>query len=227
VLIVTADVHERASGVPEMLRALGAQVELRSLPRGDYLVEAETVVERKTVADLHSSIAAGRFWAQMRKIRAVKWPYLMIEGASAFTGPVAANSIRALCLAVSDLGIAIIRTEHSADTAEWLLRLAVRRSGGAIRNRPVYAQRLKSAAVPAAEAALACATNVSVETARTVLAHFGSLRQVGEASLDDLQALPGVGVKRATSIAALMHDRWAAAAASSHSAQPNGGRRAT
>jgi len=104
VLVITADVHERASGVPQMLEALGARVEVRALTRGDYVAGPETVVERKTVADLHISIAAGRFWHQMRRIRtAGRWPYLLIEGSSVFRGGVPPNGIRGLCLAVSDL----------------------------------------------------------------------------------------------------------------------------
>jgi len=208
VLVITADVHERASGVPQMLEALGARVEVRALTRGDYVAGPETVVERKTVADLHISIAAGRFWHQMRRIRtAGRWPYLLIEGSSVFRGGVPPNGIRGLCLAVSDLGVTIIRTEHAEDTAEWLFRLAARRRDGAVRDRPVYAQRPKSADTPPAEAALACAPHVSVVTARTVMRHFGSLRQVAAASRDDLQTLPGVGSKRAAAIVALIHDQ--------------------
>lgn len=138
------------------------------------------------------------------------------------SGPVPANSIRGLCLAVNDLGVTIIRTEDAADSAKWLARIAARRLDGVIRDRPIYAQRPKSNTVPPAEAALACAQGVSVETARTVLSHFASLRQIGEASLNDLQALPGVGVKRASEIVALIHDEWSATAPSSHSVVPNG-----
>jgi ERCC4-type nuclease len=112
VLILTADAHERASGVPELLENLGAYVELRSLARGDYEIGDGTAVERKTVSDLHQSISKGRFWPQIRKIRTVNWPYLLVEGTSIFAGPIPANSIRGLCLAVSDLGVTIVRTEN-------------------------------------------------------------------------------------------------------------------
>jgi ERCC4-type nuclease len=37
---------------------------------GDHLVGPGTAVERKTVADLHGALAAGRFWRQMKEIRA-------------------------------------------------------------------------------------------------------------------------------------------------------------
>lgn len=69
-LTITADVHERASRVPELLKELGLCVELGSLSRGDYKIGEQTVVERKTVDDLHLSIVRGRFWPQIRKVRA-------------------------------------------------------------------------------------------------------------------------------------------------------------
>ncbi|MCW2965943.1 MAG: Hef nuclease [Actinomycetia bacterium] len=192
-----------------MLKAMGAQVEWRSLTLGDYVVGPETVIERKTVAGLHITIRQGRFWHQMAKIRAAgRWPYLVIEGQSIFRGPMRANAVRGLCLAVSDLGVAIIRTESPSDTSAWLLALASRRCNGAIRDRPIYAQRPKSPRVSPPEAALSAAPNVSVITARRILNRFGSLHQVGEASIDDLLSVPGVGIKRATAIAALIHDPW-------------------
>jgi DNA excision repair protein ERCC-4 len=169
VLTITADVHERASRVPEILKELGVCVELDSLSRGDYKIGEQTVVERKTVDDLHLSIVRGRFWPQIHKVRAARWPYLLIEGASVLSGPVPANSIRGLCLAVNDLGVTIIRTEDAADSAKWLVRIAARRLDGVIRDRPIYAQRPKSTMVPPAEAAQACAQGVSVETARVIL----------------------------------------------------------
>lgn len=210
-LVITADVCERASGVPQLLQALEAHVDVRALTRGDYVLGPETVVERKTVEDLHVSISGGRFWQQMRKIRAAgRWPCLVIEGPSVFRGRVPAEGVRGVCLAVTDLGITIIRTEHPQDTAAWLYRLAIRRRDGAVRKHRVYAQLPRAASASAPESALAAAPGVSVITARTVLRRFGSLHQVGEASIHDLQALPGVGSKRAAAIAALIHDPWKA-----------------
>jgi DNA excision repair protein ERCC-4 len=207
--MITADVHERASQVPSLLEVLGAQVDVRALTRGDYVVGPGTVVERKTVRDLHLSIMNGRFWNQMRKIRAAGTsPYLVIEGPSMFAGRVRNEGIRGACLAVSDLGIAIIHTQDVGDTAAWLYRLAVRRQEGSLRARPRHAHRARSAGISPGEAALAAAPEVSVITARRILATFGSLRKVCEASIDELQTVPGVGIKRATAITALIHDPW-------------------
>jgi ERCC4-type nuclease len=66
---IVADVNERRSGVPKALADLGVCVELAPLPAGDYAVSAKTLVERKSVADLHSAIAKGSFWPQIGKLR--------------------------------------------------------------------------------------------------------------------------------------------------------------
>jgi ERCC4 domain len=69
-IAIVADVHERASGLPDALTRLGALVELAPLPAGDYAVGAKTIVERKSVLDLHGAILRGRFWPQLGKLRA-------------------------------------------------------------------------------------------------------------------------------------------------------------
>ena len=209
-LAITADVHEEASGVPRLLEQLGACVVRRQLEFGDYIVGAETVVERKSTLDLHTTIAAGRFWPQMGRLRAAaSWPYLVIEGQRLWQGPIAADALRGLCLAASDLGIAVLRTDDADDTASWLHRLASRRQAGATRNRPGYAQRPKrSSRVAPAEQALASAPGVSVATARSLLQRFGSLKRVLDADLAEWQTVPGVGVRRASALAAMIHDVW-------------------
>jgi ERCC4-type nuclease len=208
-LVITADVDEEASGVPFLLEQLGAHVERRRLRFGDYVVGPETVVERKSALDLHKTIAAGRLWPQMGRLRrAGRWPYLIIEGGRLWQGPVGADAVRGLCLAVSDLGIAVLRTDDAHDTARWLYRLAVRRQEGAIRDRPAYSQRPRRTQIAPAEQALAAAPGVSVKTARTILRHFGSLENVLLAHPDEWKAVPGVGPRRATALAAMIRDRW-------------------
>jgi len=211
VLVITADVHERASRVPQILKARGAQVELQALTRGDYVVGPETIVERKTVADFHGSIAAGRLWHQMRKLGpgGIR-PYLVIEGDSIFGGAVTPDSVRGVCLALTDLGVAIIRTENALDTAAWLHQLATRRRDGATRDRPVYAQRKRSPDMMPAEAALSSVPGVSTVTARLLLARFGTLRAICDAEVHDLQCVPGGGPARAEAIFSLIRNQWRA-----------------
>lgn len=202
-LVVVCDVHEGRSGIPRQLIALGANVEIRALARGDYAIGVQGLVERKTVADLHRSILQGRFWAQIGKIRAARRPYLLIEGLSLYAGPVPDDSIRGICVSASDLGVTIIRSSTPRDTAHWLLELAAR--GAPVRDRPHFAQRPRSNDATPAIAALAAAPGVSIETARAILRSFTTLAAVAQATEDDLRKIPGVGAKKTRAISDLFH----------------------
>jgi DNA excision repair protein ERCC-4 len=194
---IVADVNERRSGIPAMLRAFGATVELVVLPAGDYALATDTLVERKSVADLHSAIAKGSFWPQIGKLRrAATYPFFLMEGQDLDRGPIAPAAIRGICIAVIEQGIRLIRTSDRSDSALWLHRLAVRRSAKR-QDRPAYAQRRQAgSASEAAEAMLAAVPGISTSTARALLARFGSVQAVLSASSDDLLEVPAVGPHR-------------------------------
>ena len=140
---IIVDVHERQSGIAETLSELGAEIEVAPLPAGDYAVGADTLVERKRVLDLHAAILEGRLWPQLGTLRAAcAFPYLLVEGTDIDRGPLHANAIRGACLAVIDLGIALLRTGYQRDSALWIHRLAVRcQELEPAAERRAYAQR--------------------------------------------------------------------------------------
>ena len=53
-LRIIIDERERKSGIPKLLKNIGVNVEIKTLPIGDYIVSHETVVERKSINDLIS-----------------------------------------------------------------------------------------------------------------------------------------------------------------------------
>jgi ERCC4-type nuclease len=115
---IVADVQERRSGVPDAL------------------------IERKSVHDKHLSLVRGRPWPQIGRLRhAAAWRYLLIEGESLYTGPVAAEAIRGALITIDELGIGVIRASDAADAAARIARIALRRHGAPRRDRPHYAQR--------------------------------------------------------------------------------------
>ena len=46
---IIVDERERKSGIPDLLKAIGMGVEMKTLPIGDYIVAPETIVERKSI----------------------------------------------------------------------------------------------------------------------------------------------------------------------------------
>ena len=68
-LRLVVDEREKKSRIPDLLKAVGINVEVKTLPVGDYIVAPETIVERKTVSDLISSIFDGRLFDQCNRLK--------------------------------------------------------------------------------------------------------------------------------------------------------------
>ena len=80
-LRIVIDDRERKSGIPKLLQGIGINAEIRTLPVGDYIVAPETIVERKSIGDLISSVFDGRLFDQCTRLRKhYKNPIIIIEG---------------------------------------------------------------------------------------------------------------------------------------------------
>jgi DNA excision repair protein ERCC-4 len=80
-LRIVVDEREKKSGIPGLLKGIGINLEIKTLPIGDYIVAPETVVERKTISDLVSSVFDGRLFDQCNRLKEhYQFPILLIEG---------------------------------------------------------------------------------------------------------------------------------------------------
>jgi DNA excision repair protein ERCC-4 len=199
---VVVDSREPEGRVLAALHRLGVPTEIRRLSVGDYIA-GFAIVERKSVRDLHLSIIQKRFWPQIGRLsRSARHPYLLVEGENIDAGPLRPESIRGAILAVSELGIAIIRSDSPADSASWL-RLLAARDRRKRRSPRVFA----STASTASESMLAAVPGISVITARALLDRFGSVAAVVEATPDEWLSTRGVGPKRVKALTETLADR--------------------
>ncbi|TMR62359.1 heavy metal resistance protein CzcA, partial [Streptococcus pseudopneumoniae] len=80
-LRIVVDERERKSGIPDLLRAVGINIEMKTLQIGDYIVAPETVVERKSIKDLISSVFDGRLFDQCNRLKEhFQFPIILMEG---------------------------------------------------------------------------------------------------------------------------------------------------
>lgn len=199
--VITADVFEEGSGVPSSLQRLGVQVMVEPLPAGDYRIDGGVLVERKTVADLHGSLARGRLWSQVGRVRDVAvLPFLFVEGDDLDNGPRHPNAIRGCLLAIADLGIAVVRTRDPEDTALWLHRLAIRQERRRSSSRRAQRQLRPAPGVTA----LAGIPGISDATARALLDRFGTVERLLAAGPERWAEVDGIGRVRAHALAAAL-----------------------
>jgi len=200
---IIVDSHEHESGIALFLAEFGVEIEIASLPAGDYAVGEHALVERKRVRDLHATIIKGRLWAQIGKLRSASlFPYLLIEGTDLDRGPLHPHSVRGACLAVIDLGVPVIRSDTQRDSALWLHRLAIRcQRSQEPPDRPVYSQRPKPPPEQTAEAMLTVVPGISTTSARALLTRFGTVAGVLAATEEEWRTVPGIGKDRARLLA--------------------------
>jgi ERCC4-type nuclease len=220
---IIADIFEGGSGVPASLQRLGAHVTVEPLPAGDYRISGGVLVERKTVADLHGSLARGRLWSQIGRIRDVAvLPFLFVEGPGLDDGPRHPNAIRGCLLAIADLGVATVRTEDPGDTALWLHRLALRQE----RRRRAWVTAPRPPDPPPGASALRGIAGISDTTARALLDRFGSIERLLSAGPERWAEVDGIGPVRAHALAAALLDEAAPAFRRTGPSHPQRGRTA-
>ena len=173
---------------------------LESLGAGDYCLGQATLVERKTVSDLHRSVATGRLWQQLQKLRAnADRAWLLVEGPRLDEGSISAHGIRGAILAVVETGIPVIWSASPRDSALWLLRLAAQiRTTDKPGRWVMRAPRRRSRPTPVG--ILCEIPGISPRLAARLLETFGSVAAIARASEQDLRSLDGIGEARAQSL---------------------------
>jgi len=127
---IIADRREKNSLVISELIERGAEVELRHLKVGDFLVE-DVAIERKTVSDFLNSMINKRLVRQLEELKQYKKCFLIIEGTDHQElyndEPVGihGNAIRGFLLDILlKYKVPIIFTKDYKDTASFLLILS-------------------------------------------------------------------------------------------------------
>ncbi|MBN1184121.1 MAG: hypothetical protein JXB49_17640 [Bacteroidales bacterium] len=80
-IYIVADCREATSGLPRILESHGIHLTLGQLKTGDYIINDEIIIERKSRDDFVLSIIQGRLFAQCAKMKkSCKHLALLIEG---------------------------------------------------------------------------------------------------------------------------------------------------
>jgi len=202
---ISVDVRERRSDVPAQLTALEVPLSIVTLAVRDYAVGGR-VIERKTVADLHRSLINQRLWSQVAALRRdPRRAYILVEGEDLDEGPVPSRALRGALLKVIDNGLRLLRTVSPEDTALWLSVLARQEQRRMEHRAAVTTGRRPIVTSPVG--LLAAIPGISIDSAKALLAEFGSIAALATASERDLQSIPGIGHERAQALINALMER--------------------
>ncbi len=121
---IVVDHRELNTSIAATLRLQGVDVDVQTLPVGDFAIGDRVIIERKRVRDFIDSLLDGRLLEQAQRLVATApRPLLLIEGRGLFTQrAVHMNSLMgALATLTIDLGLPVVTTQDGEETARFLI----------------------------------------------------------------------------------------------------------
>jgi ERCC4-type nuclease len=203
-LPLTVDVNE-PEDIPDRLRELGTEIEVRRIAPGDYVL-GPIGIERKTLTDFFNSLVRKRLFEQVQRLRdAYPQPLLILEGdlseISTFKHP---QSVLGALLALEvKERVPVLATADKEQTALVLSILWK----GQDKAAPEYGLRHKPKALSLGQRQrflVEGLPNVGETLARNLLERFGTVRAVFDATEEELQKVPKIGGVKAAEIARLV-----------------------
>ena len=196
------DEREKKSGIPDLLKGTGINVEIKTLPIGDYIVAPETVVERKTISDLVSSIFDGRLFDQCNRLKEhYQFPILLIEGDVDEIEELTENPFifyGAISSVAIDFKIPVIPTPNASHTSKLLISMCSRNDSS---KGPFIKKIRKSNDLQKQQLSMLCSLpGVGEKTAIRMLEKFGTPLRVLSSSITELSKVGGLGNARAKNI---------------------------
>ena len=206
---IVIDERERKSGIPKLLQTIGVNVEVKTLPIGDYIVSHETVVERKSIHDFISSIFDGRLFDQCNRLKEhFKFPIILLEGNVDEIESITENPLvfyGALSTIAVDFKIPVIPTPNASHTAKLLVSLSSRKES--IKG-PLLKKIKKSNDIQKQQLIVLCSLpGIGEKTAIRMLEKFGTPLKALSSSTKDLAKIPGLGESRAKKIKKMLQEK--------------------
>jgi len=210
VVSILADHREKNNRVVKELIDAGISVKTAQLTTADYVVSGKVGVELKKVPDFVASIIDGRILEQVRDLKS-SFPkaILIIEGEEDIYSVrnVHANAIRGMLASiVLDFNVPVLYTRNPQDTAALLAVMAKREQGKEI-DFSLHSLKPKSVREQQ-EFIVSAFPNIGVQTAKTLLEHFGSIKNLVNASETQLTELKGIGEKTAQQLVKMFEEEY-------------------
>ena len=208
-LRIIVDERERKSGIPDLLKSVGLNVEMKTLPIGDYIVASETIVERKSIRDLMSSVFDGRLFDQCSRLKEhFEHPIVLVEGNVDEIEEITDNPLifyGALSTVILDFKIPIIPTPSAAHTAKLLVSLCSKKDSP---KGPYLKKIKKSSNLERQQLSVLCSLpGIGEKFAVRMLEKFGTPFKVFTATTAELAKVEGLGDTRAKKIKKMLDSK--------------------
>ena len=208
-LKIIADYREKGSNVlKELIDKVSLNLE--KLDIGDFLLSSRVIVEYKTVQDFVDSILDGRLLSQLKQLKQYERPLIIVEGTEDIYSArkVHPNSIRGMIATITvSYGIPLIQTKTSRDTAEYLIAIA-KREQDETKAEVQYHYGKPMSTKEQQEYFISALPNIGMGGARPLLKHFKNVKNIVNASEDELKEVDLIGPKKSKALKDIFDEEW-------------------
>lgn len=210
VVAILADHREKNNRVVKELIDFGISVKTAQLTTADYIISGKVGVELKKVPDFVASIIDGRILDQVRDLKNLfNKAVIIIEGEEDIYNVrnVHANAIRGMLASIAlDFHVPVLYTKNPQDTAALLAVMAKREQGKEI---DFTLHSLKPKSIHEQQEFIVSAfPNIGVQTAKILLEHFGNIKNLVNATEEQLTELKGIGDKTAKQLVKMFEEEY-------------------
>ncbi len=204
-LKVFADFREKGNHIVKELCDNNIVVKLEALDSADYILSSRVGVEVKTVPDFVNSIVDGRLLSQLKSLKQkFERPIIIIEGEeNLFTiRNVHPNAIRGMIATIAvSYGIPIVQTKDFKETTAFLVAIAKREQEkiGDKDFSPHFDKKVLCLKEQQ-EYIVSALPSVGPTAAKELLKHFKSVKNIVNASEEDLKKVNKIGPKIAKAL---------------------------
>ncbi len=209
---IFADDREKGSGVMRELVDRGVNISLKRLETGDFVLSGRCAAEYKRVPDFVDSIVDGRLLQQVRALKSnYEKPVLIVEGQEDIYSQrnVHPNAVRGMLATVAvSYGVPVLQTRDFRETASLLAVIAKREQEETGKGFSVHNEKKHLTLKEQQEYIISSLPGVGSTLARPMLKSMGSVRNVINASPEEMQSVEKIGKKKAEDIHRVLNDDY-------------------
>ncbi len=220
-IVVDSREYSKQQQYIEKIRAKGLKVAVMKLDVGDYYLLAPEdknpiLVERKSITDFLNSIRDNRIWEQSVLLKKAAEeenaiPIIILEGSLSIIKRFTKWNITAVLRIIDELlisyNIKILPVPNKEATFQWLIAKA--KSLGNTSKKRVFRLRVEKKPMSLNDRILYVTESImGPMIARKLLKHFKTLKNIANASVNELMKIEGIGEKRAREIYAIFNTVW-------------------
>ncbi len=199
---ITSDFREKHSGIPKSLAERKADVTFSNLTAGDYIINDQIIIERKTAEDFIQSIFDNRLFEQCSKLKKEQQRVLILLEGNPYETRHEINTLAvkgAILSILTAWQIPMIITQNKENSIELIMMLGRQslnenkfiKAFKGIKAKKKSSQKLRF---------LQGIPSTGPVISERLINNFGSIKSIVNAGTDELKKIKGIGKKNANRI---------------------------